>query len=592
MPAHGITGRSNARRSLLALAVAALLSLVAAGEARAAGATDLGDAGGSVLPLGGISEDGQVAGGITHAWIDGARRAFVASIGEGMVFVDAIGGTGPTAGSTGVAISGTGMMVGDTSVPRGSDPADVITHAFAWTRDGGMVDLGSLGGDLAGAADVSDDGTIIVGVSTLPDEDALHAFVWTEESGMVELPGLPGATCPTKWCTSTSLVNDVGLVVGSTYGADNQSHAVLWLPNGAIVDLGNFGAGYRPMALNNVGQVVGSRVVGGVTRAFSWTLAGGFVDIAPPLPGQQSSAVDVNDSGQVTGTVNGTPFVWTPAGGLVELGGLDGTPGFGGARGINASGQVVGVSRALDGRSHPFVWTAATGMIDLEELTPGTFSVSAISDSGWIAGVRTIPGSGGQPNRHHVLIWSAADYLPEPTGEPEPGPDPGVTPAAGGGIVVAGAPSIVTPAPPVAASPGSALAPSAPLAAVVNGNGRAAVKTRSRAFAADAGRLFRSLKACSTLACRLRLAKALGAKQRSYAAWVRKDAARPAPCALPARTLGARLRASDTARSELQRAIQRAQRGAQQPLAARTRTLNLRVAAAVASSRLYATACG
>ena len=64
--------------------------------------------------------------------------------------------------------------------------------------------------------------------------------------------------------------------------------------------------------------------------------------------------MDVNDSGQVVGTVNGHPFLWTQAGGLVGLGSLDGNPATGRASGINAGGQVVGsITAAFDGKSAP-----------------------------------------------------------------------------------------------------------------------------------------------------------------------------------------------------------------------------------------------
>jgi hypothetical protein len=51
------------------------------------------------------------------------------------------------------------------------------------------IDLGSLGGDLAGALGVRDDGKIIVGVSTLPGEAALHGFSWTEGVRHGRAPG-------------------------------------------------------------------------------------------------------------------------------------------------------------------------------------------------------------------------------------------------------------------------------------------------------------------------------------------------------------------------------------------------------------------
>ena len=591
MDRFGFTGRETRARLLLALVLAASLVAVSAGTAHAAGPVDLGDPGGEGLYLAGLSEDGHVAGHIAFP-ADGVRRAFSGSAAAGMINLAPFGGTGPKAGASAAAISRTGVVVGDSSLQRSATPGDVVNHAFSWTPSGGMIDLGSLGGDLAGAAGVSGNGKIVVGVSTIPGEAVVPAFVWTQAGGMVQLPGLPGATCP-KWCSVARVVNDAGMIGGTTYGADDQLHGVVWLPNGDIVDLGVFGTQASPSAISESGQVVGTRILGGVTRAFSWTLAGGIVDIAPPAPGSLSFASDVNDAGQVVGTVDEHPFVWTQAGGLVVLGSLDGGSARGGAYGINKSGVVVGTSTALDLRLHPFLWTPSTGMIDLGLPTSGWLDREwFISDSGWIAGTATLTTSASETNRPHVFLWSAADYLPEPAPEPDPDPGP-VTPAP----AISGAGDAIVPVAPVlppvdAPSPLlPVIAPPAAIPAVNRGNAANLVKARSRAYAAEVGRHLRSLKACSALACSLRHVRALGAVQRSYAAFVRKDVARPATCGAAARGLEVRLAASETARAALQRAILRARRGAKGPLAAPLRTAALKASGTITASRTYASAC-
>ena len=56
--------------------------------------------------------------------------------------------------------------------------------------------------------------------------------------------------------------------------------------------------------------------------------------------------------------------MWTPAGGMIDLGTLPGGGGQNVAAGMNATGQVVGWSgRRIDERV--VVWTAGSGMVDL-----------------------------------------------------------------------------------------------------------------------------------------------------------------------------------------------------------------------------------
>ena len=145
----------------------------------------------------------------------------------------------------------------------------------------------------------------------------------------------------------------------------------------------------------------------GDQHAFLWTAAGGMVDLGT-LGGslRQISVTGVNDSGRVVGygylaTGEQRAFSWTAADGMVGLGTLGGSRSE--AHGVNSSGKIVGYSHTASGDWHAFSWTAATGMVDLGTLGgPYSFG-TAVSDSGQVIG-SSYTASG----ESHAVLWTAA----------------------------------------------------------------------------------------------------------------------------------------------------------------------------------------
>jgi probable HAF family extracellular repeat protein len=175
-------------------------------------------------------------------------------------------------------------------------------------------------------------------------------------------------------------------------------------------------------AINASGQVVGRVYItdsdGNITaqHAFSWTQAGGMVDLGT-LGGSSSQAVTVNLAGQVAGIANTAgdaavhAFLWTQAGGMVDLGVL---AGFTNCipQAISSSGQVVGSCDTEAGSitsEHAFSWTQAGGIVDLGTLPGFTrSSASGVNDSGRVVGSTK---SFGPPPTSRAFLWAQADGM-------------------------------------------------------------------------------------------------------------------------------------------------------------------------------------
>ncbi len=153
-------------------------------------------------------------------------------------------------------------------------------------------------------------------------------------------------------------------------------------------------------SLDGGGDIVGQVTMGGLARAF-YLPADGNPTILPTLAsGSASSAVakGVNAAGQVvgysncsaTGVINHA-FVWTSAGGMVNLGDFTGnaaTPLASGAAAVNSGGQIVGYSYETNGSCDAATWTKSGSTWTIADLNPthsvckGSSGAYAVNQSG------------------------------------------------------------------------------------------------------------------------------------------------------------------------------------------------------------------
>ena len=182
----------------------------------------------------------------------------------------------------------------------------------------------------------------------------------------------------------------------------------------AVQDLGTLGGASTIAAgLNDGGQVVGrSDTAEGATRAFVWSAAAGIGELGLPPGGNQSAAMAINNNGVVTGVfypLAPRAFRWSAADGVQNLGAL--TSGFSSSSfgsALNDAGLIAGVSDTAQSFGHAFVWTQAGGMVDIDAFDSSYSSPAAVTSDGRVTGYYTVPG----PNhRNHAFLWSADEGM-------------------------------------------------------------------------------------------------------------------------------------------------------------------------------------
>lgn len=273
------------------------------------------------------------------------KRADPRRISRGLVLTgtDAIDVTGDqfTDYSTAYGINDRGETVGALNTATALRP-------FRSVRRSAFQELPLLPGDTGGAAFAINDSGEAVGYSS--GSSGERAVWWTRAGAVRELPGLPGAS------TRALGVNDRGDIVGAS--GDEQKRAVLWLAKGNVVNLGTLPgfAESEAVSINERGDIVG--FASGVddapyrSRAVLWAPGGQAIrDLGVLTGGADSRARDINMRGEVVGTSTSSggrrAFIWTAAGGMVDLNTLVSLPGLvlTDALSVNRNGDIVAVGQ-------------------------------------------------------------------------------------------------------------------------------------------------------------------------------------------------------------------------------------------------------
>lgn len=273
------------------------------------------------------------------------------------------GGSG--AGTTAVEMNAAGDCVGWSTVVS-------APHAFLYTDEQGLVDLGNLPGNVSALARAVNDEREVVGESTFEE------WRWSPDGGLTPY-------APAFW-TRPSAVNNAGMIVGTLDPGTFNPSPFLYTPSGGLVQFAGavWGNAYD---VNQSGTVVGDW---GGTAGSTYDAVNGSQPL-PALPGYPWNApVAINDLGQVAGNASpvvgfSTWFRYTPGIGIVDIGKPG--PWGGGVLDMNDSGDMVGFHDLNPDRA--ILYTDAQGFQDLNDLVPvgsgySLLSAVAINDAGQI----------------------------------------------------------------------------------------------------------------------------------------------------------------------------------------------------------------
>jgi probable HAF family extracellular repeat protein len=267
------------------------------------------------------------------------------------------------------------------AIGAATDSSEATLHAFRYDH-GTMVDIGTLGGSRSYPYAISENGNV-VGEAANANDDT-HAFLYDDVNGIQDLGVLTGGSR-----SQAVAVNNAGQAAGYSEVTGGGQHAFLYDGTG-MIDLGVLSGGSYSSAthINASGQVVGIADNSSYQQHIFLYDGTSMQDLTPDA--EYAEVLRFTDSGVVVGTAYMSQgyyvFVYDSTGlHNLSLGGdsSDAYGSFGGYGATNASGSVAGFADTTDNEArHAFLYDS-NGLQDLNSL-PG--------DDGWALGIN----AGGQ----------------------------------------------------------------------------------------------------------------------------------------------------------------------------------------------------
>ena len=134
-----------------------------------------------------------------------------------------LGGVAPGGGNIALHINNRGQAVGLSGTPDGG------FHGFLWSREAGILDVGTVGNDVASVALYDNDAGDIVGISFDGDFNA-RAFLRPDGGKPVDLNSLIPAGSPLFLVDACS-INSRGEIIGIAIDTTGEAHGYLATPN-------------------------------------------------------------------------------------------------------------------------------------------------------------------------------------------------------------------------------------------------------------------------------------------------------------------------------------------------------------------------